>query len=88
MSNIKLSHMCHWKTIPYKKIDNFRDFYYEDKSNNCYFMDWDRILRHHRATSRNSRKARSMSKVFRPNRLVDFVRIRSIFPFRQRRIIV
>ena len=30
--NIKLSHMNHWKTIPYKQIDNFRDFYYEDKT--------------------------------------------------------
>lgn len=50
MSNIKLSHMCHFKTIPYKQIDNFRDFYYEDKSNVAYFMDWDRILRYHKAT--------------------------------------
>ena len=24
MANIKLSHMNHWKTIPYKQIDNFR----------------------------------------------------------------
>ena len=40
-NNIKLSHMSHWKTVPYKQIDNFRDFYYEDKSNNCYYMDWD-----------------------------------------------
>ncbi len=48
--NIKLSHMSHWKTIPYKQIDNFRDFYYEDKSNSCYYMDWDRILRYHKAT--------------------------------------
>jgi inosose dehydratase len=51
MSNqIKLSHMSHWKTIPYKKIDNFRDFYYEDKSNSVYYSDWDRILRYHFAT--------------------------------------
>lgn len=50
MSNIKLSHMCHWKTIPYKQIDNFRDYYYEDKSNICYYQDWDRILRYHKAT--------------------------------------
>lgn len=50
MSNIKLSHMSHWKTIPYKQIDNFREFYYEDKSNAAYFMDWDRILRYHKAT--------------------------------------
>ena len=49
-NNIKLSHMSHWKTVPYKQIDNFRDFYYEDKSNNCYYMDWDRILRYHKAT--------------------------------------
>ena len=48
--NIRLSHMSHWKTVPYKQIDNFRDFYYEDRSNNCYFMDWDRILRYHKAT--------------------------------------
>ena len=50
MSNIKLSHMSHWKTIPYKKIDNFRDFYYEDKRNGAYYSDWDRILRYHFAT--------------------------------------
>lgn len=49
-NNIKLSHMSHWKTVPYKQIDNFRDFYYEDKSNNSYYMDWDRILRYHKAT--------------------------------------
>lgn len=49
-NNIRLSHMSHWKTIPYKTIDNFRDFYYEDKSNSCYYMDWDRILRYHKAT--------------------------------------
>jgi Sugar phosphate isomerases/epimerases len=41
--------MSHWKTIPYKQIDNFRDFYYEDKSNISYFSDWDRILRYHKA---------------------------------------
>ncbi len=45
---IKLSHMNHWKTIPYKKINNFRDYYYEDRSNVCYFQDWDRILRYHK----------------------------------------
>ncbi|MFV0362044.1 MAG: sugar phosphate isomerase/epimerase family protein [Suipraeoptans sp.] len=50
MSNIKLSHMCHFKTIPYKEINNFRDFYYEDKSNITYFQDWDRILRYHKTT--------------------------------------
>lgn len=50
MSNIKLSHMSHWKTIPYKQIDNFRDFYYEDKRNGAYYSDWDRILRYHTAT--------------------------------------
>lgn len=49
-NNIKLSHMSHWKTVPYKQIDNFRDFYYEDKSNNSYYLDWDRILRYHKAT--------------------------------------
>ena len=50
MNNIKLSHMSHWKTVPYKQIDNFRDFYYEDKTNAAYYMDWDRILRYHKAT--------------------------------------
>lgn len=49
MSNIKYSHMSHWKTIPYKTIPNFREFYYEDKSNTAYFSDWDRILRYHAA---------------------------------------
>jgi inosose dehydratase len=42
--------MSHWKTVPFRQIDNFRDFYYEDRSNSCYFLDWDRILRYHRAT--------------------------------------
>lgn len=50
MNNMKLSHMSHWKTIPYKQIDNFRDFYYEDKTNMAYYQDWDRILRYHKAT--------------------------------------
>ena len=50
MVNIRLSHMSHWKTIPYKTIPNFRDFYYEDMSNACYYSDWDRILRYHAAT--------------------------------------
>lgn len=51
MSNIKLSHMNHWKTIPYKEIPNFREFYYEDKRNTAYYSDWDRILRYHNATN-------------------------------------
>lgn len=50
MANMRLSHMSHWKTIPYKQIDNFRDFYYEDKTNMAYYQDWDRILRYHKAT--------------------------------------
>ena len=49
-NNIRLSHMSHWKTVPYKKIDNFRDFYYEDKTNMAYYQDWDRILRYHKVT--------------------------------------
>jgi len=49
MPNILYSHMCHWKTIPYKRIDNFREFYYEDKSNTAYYSDWDRILRYQKA---------------------------------------
>jgi len=50
MANLRLSHMSHWKTIPYRQIDNFRDFYYEEKSNLAYYSDWDRILRYHKAT--------------------------------------
>ncbi len=50
MANMRLSHMSHWKTVPYKQIDNFRDFYYEDKTNMAYYQDWDRILRYHKAT--------------------------------------
>lgn len=50
MNNIKLSYMSHWKTVPYKTIKNFRDFYYEDKSNIAYYSDWDRILRYYAAT--------------------------------------
>ncbi|PKQ44539.1 sugar phosphate isomerase/epimerase family protein [Confluentibacter flavum] len=49
MKNIKYSHMNHWKNIPYKKIDNFREFYYEDKTNTAYYTDWDRILRYQKA---------------------------------------
>ena len=48
--HIRLSHMSHWKTVPYRQIDNFRDFYYENKTNQCYYLDWDRILRYHAAT--------------------------------------
>ena len=50
MRKHKAFSMNHWKTIPYKQIDNFRDFYYEDKSNIAYYSDWDRILRYHKAT--------------------------------------
>lgn len=50
MENIRLSFMSHWKQVPYKEINDFRDFYYEDKSNTAYFSDWDRILRYHNAT--------------------------------------
>ena len=49
MTNIRYSNMNHWKNIPYKTIDNFRDFYYEDKSNIAYYSDWDRILRYQKA---------------------------------------
>lgn len=49
MNNIKYSHMNHWKNIPYKRIDNFRAFYYEDKTNTAYYSDWDRILRYQKA---------------------------------------
>ena len=42
--NIKYSFMNHWKTIPYKEIPNFRDFYYEDKTNGAYYQSWDQIL--------------------------------------------
>ena len=49
MANIRYSHMCHWKNIPYRKIDNFREFYYEDKTNTAYYSDWDRILRYQKA---------------------------------------
>lgn len=41
--------MCHWKGIPYKQINNFREFYYEDKTNTTYYSDWDRILRYQKA---------------------------------------
>jgi len=49
MANIKLSHMNHWKSIPYKKIPNFREFYYEDRRNDPYFLDWDKVLKYHKA---------------------------------------
>ena len=49
MPNIQYAHMNHWKNIPYRKIDNFREFYYEDKTNAAYYSDWDRILRYQKA---------------------------------------
>ncbi|MBO6013876.1 MAG: sugar phosphate isomerase/epimerase [Oscillospiraceae bacterium] len=42
--NIKYSFMNHWKTLPYKEIPNFRDFYYEDKTNYAYYQSWEQIL--------------------------------------------
>jgi len=47
MGNIKYSYMSHWKTVPYRQIPNFREFYYEDKTNNAYYQDWDMILKYH-----------------------------------------
>lgn len=49
MTNIRYSNMNHWKNIPYKEIPNFREFYYEDKSNIAYYSDWDRALRYQKA---------------------------------------
>ncbi len=49
MANIRYSNMSHWKNVPYKTIDNFREFYYEDKTNTAYYSDWDRILRYQKA---------------------------------------
>lgn len=46
MENILLSHLNHWKTIPYKNAPNFRAFYYEGKDNLPYFLDWDKILKY------------------------------------------
>lgn len=45
-ANIKLSHLHHWKTLPYKKIPNFQEFYYEEKDNQPYFSDWDKSLKY------------------------------------------
>ena len=42
--NIKYSFMGHWRSLPYIEIPNFRDLYYEDKTNGAYFMSWDQIL--------------------------------------------
>ncbi|MCQ2557969.1 MAG: sugar phosphate isomerase/epimerase [Oscillospiraceae bacterium] len=41
--------MSHWKGIPYKSIPNFRDFYYEDKTNYAYYQSWDDILKYTKA---------------------------------------
>jgi inosose dehydratase len=49
MPNIRYANMCHWKTIPYRQIDNFREFYYEDRTNTAYYSDWDRVLRYQKA---------------------------------------
>jgi len=48
--NIKFSFMNHWKGIPYKEIPNFRDFYYEDKTNYAYYQSWEQILNYYVAT--------------------------------------
>jgi len=45
--NIKFSYMSHWKGVPYKEQPNFRDFYYEDKTNYTYYQSWDMILKYH-----------------------------------------
>lgn len=49
MPNIRYANMCHWKTIPYRKIENFREFYYEDNTNSAYYSDWDNILEYQSA---------------------------------------
>ncbi|HEV7287622.1 sugar phosphate isomerase/epimerase [Sphingomonas sp.] len=49
MPNIRYANMCHWKSIPYRQIDNFREFYYEDKTNTAYYSDWDTILKYQSA---------------------------------------
>jgi len=49
MSNIHYAYMNHWKNVPYKTIPNFRDFYYEDRSNIAYYSDWDTLLRYQSA---------------------------------------
>jgi inosose dehydratase len=49
MGNIRYSYMNHFKKIPYVKVDNFREFYYEDRSNLAYYTDWDKIAKYHYA---------------------------------------
>ncbi len=49
MPNIRYANMCHWKSIPYRRIENFRDFYYEDRTNTAYYSDWDTILKYQAA---------------------------------------
>lgn len=49
MPNIRYANMCHWKAIPYRHIENFREFYYEDKTNIAYYSDWDKILKYQSA---------------------------------------
>ena len=49
MQNIRYAYMNHWKNIPYKSIANFREFYYQDKSNTAYYSDWDNLLKYQKA---------------------------------------
>ena len=49
MPNIRYANMCHWKSIPYRQIDNFREFYQEDRTNSAYYSDWDNILKYQSA---------------------------------------
>ena len=42
--NIRYSYMDHWHNLPYIKIPNFRNYYYEDKTNGAYYQSWDQIL--------------------------------------------
>ena len=77
--NIRYSYMAHWKSIPYKEIPNFRDFYYEDRTNSVYYQSWDMILDYYVATGFEGIElmpnAREMVSLFgSPKAFGDYVR--------------
>jgi len=81
--NIKYSYMAHWKGIPYKEIPNFRDFYYEDKTNHAYYQSWDMILDYYVATGFDGIElmpnVREMSSLFgTPKNFGDYVRSKGV----------
>lgn len=84
MSNLRFSFMNHWKTIPYKHIENWRAFYYEDKSDAAYFSDWNKIAKYFSALGYEGIELAPwdmpdyMAAFGTPQNMVDFLKERGI----------